>query len=109
MEELVNNATAASVPEPSPKKNAGWFKPGDPRVNREGRPRGSKAPTAEPAIRAPRANGVMLLWVPQEETRHRLTSSCGPWIATLPEDYEIVESHVDAGRDALVWSFAQGH
>jgi hypothetical protein len=43
----------------------------------------------------------MLIWVPWEEIRHRLTSNCSPWIATLPEDYEIVESHVDAGRDAL--------
>jgi len=45
-----------SVREPVSKRNRGWFREGDWRINREGRPLGSKAASPEespPADRAP--------------------------------------------------------
>jgi hypothetical protein len=54
--------------------NRGRFRRGDPRINREGRPRGSKAGSAEggaPAVRAPCADRLMLLVLPGVDSARR--------------------------------------
>jgi hypothetical protein len=100
MEEQADNLTG--VPEPVPPRNRGWFRPGDPRVNREGRPRGSKAATGQAVDRAPRADRLVLLWVPAWELAFRLTHGLAPWwTVNLPKGFRIVGSRVDAARDAV--------
>jgi hypothetical protein len=99
-EQQVNNVV--SGPTPAPRRNAGWFRPGDRRINRDGRPRGSKAASAEAAAdRAPAADRLMLLWVPRRDLAHRLSSDRAPWIVNLPADFEIVTSRVDTARDGV--------
>jgi hypothetical protein len=99
MEEQANHLVGQPVPEPAPKKNAGWFLRGDQRINRDGRPRKSWAASAD---RAPIAGRLMLLWVPRREFVQYLTNPVeGRAIANLPEDFEPVAFRVDANRDAV--------
>lgn len=84
--------------------NPGWFRPGDARINREGRPRGSKAAPAEaipPADRAPRADRLMLLRVPGQEVVFHLTHRKAPWFVNLPKDVEIVGCDVDSTHNIV--------
>jgi hypothetical protein len=100
MEEQLDNRPAESPP----RTNRGWFRPGDRRINREGRPRGSpKAGPEEQADRAPAADRVMLLVLPARAVAYRLTHERGAWIANAPRDIEIVGSRVDVARGALVF------
>jgi hypothetical protein len=64
MDEHVEKLAGGPVPEP--RRNRGWFRSGDARINREGRPRGSKAaaPSGDhPADRAGRADRLMRVFV----------------------------------------------
>jgi len=70
MEEQANNLVDGPVP--GPKKNAGWFRAGDQRINRDGRPKLAWAGCED---RAPCAGRLMLLWVPRQEFVQRLASS----------------------------------
>jgi hypothetical protein len=93
--------------EPLPKRNRGWFQPGDLRINREGRPRGSKAGSAvegEPADLAPAADRLMLLLVPTRSARCWLRRLKSPYVLDLPEDFEIVGCRLDAARDGLLFT-----
>jgi hypothetical protein len=75
-----------------------WFKRGDQRINRDGRPRKAWVAYAD---RAPRADRLMLVWVPRQDFGHRLTGDGAPCIANLPADFEVVGSRVDLARNAL--------
>jgi hypothetical protein len=87
-----------------PKGNAGWFRPGDGRINREGRPRGSKAglPTGI-ALEdlAARADRVQRLFVPAGDIACHLSGRKAPCLANLPLDFAIVGSRFDPGRNGL--------
>lgn len=75
------------------KRNPGWFQPGDRRINREGRPRGSKVGPEQrsvAAVRAPRADRLRLLVLPGCDLAWRLTNQNAPWIVNLPVDFEVV-------------------
>jgi hypothetical protein len=110
MEQHVEQLPQASPPlettsPDGPGRNRGWFRPGDRRINREGRPRGSKAGSHEgsaPADRAPCADRFMLLVLPARDLAWRLTKQNAPWIVNLPADFEIVGSRADAARGAVV-------
>jgi hypothetical protein len=85
--------------------NAGWFQRGDGRINREGRPRGSKSAAPEgstPADRAPRADRLKLLFVPGLEFAFRLCHPKGFWVTNLPPDFEIVSCRLDPARQGVV-------
>jgi hypothetical protein len=97
MEDQANNVVAESLPEPVPKRNAGWFQRGDTRINRDGRPKLAWAGSAD---RAPRAGRLKLFWMPRLELVHRLTRGSLPAIG-LPPDFEVVAFRVDAARDAI--------
>jgi hypothetical protein len=89
---------------PPPTRNRGWFQPGDRRINREGRPRGSKAGSEEagaPGVRAASADRLMLLAVPGPDLAWRLSRQNAPWIVNLPPDVEIVGCAHLAARDAV--------
>jgi hypothetical protein len=98
MDEQANNVAGEPAPESVPKRNAGWFQQGDGRINRDGRPRKSWAACAD---RAPRADRLMLLWVPRQDLDQRLTGHGTPGIGNLPADYQVVGSRVDPARDAV--------
>src|SRR5690349_20781785 len=87
-----------------PKKNPGWFQAGDRRINREGRPKGSKRGSGRPSAPsdlAPRAERLKVLFLPGRDLSFRLGHQNAPWIANLPADVEIVGSRVDSARDAV--------
>jgi hypothetical protein len=98
MEQQASNAVAG--PAAVAKRNAGWFEPGDKRINREGRPKKSWAAYED---RAPRAGRFMLLWVPMRYFCQRLGSDGAPGVVNLPADCTVISSRVDAARDALAF------
>jgi hypothetical protein len=108
MDETSQLLTGQTISEPIPRTNRGWFRQGDRRINREGRPLGpsKRAPTeaSSPADLAPCADRLMLLIMRSDDLAWRLTRRLGPWIVNLPEDFEIIWSRVDAesGNTVLV-------
>ncbi|HEX5272757.1 MAG TPA: hypothetical protein VFW33_19805 [Gemmataceae bacterium] len=96
MGEQTNNVV--SGPEGAPKRNAGWFQRGDGRINCGGRPRKAWADCAD---RAPFADRLMLLWVPQQDLARLLAGDGAPAIVNLPADFKSVAFRVDAARDAV--------
>ena len=97
-EHQTNNVASAPAGQPAPKPNAGWFQPGDRRINRDGRPKKSWAAILD---RAPCADRLMLRWVPRQELGRCLAGQHTPPVANLPPDYQIVGSRVDADRGAI--------
>jgi hypothetical protein len=95
----------ATLPvETPPKRNAGWFQRGDPRINRQGRPKRPEAGLEEgkaPAIRAACADRLMLVVVPGPDLVWRLRRQNSPWIPNLPEGAEVVGCAHLAARDAV--------
>lgn len=88
-----------------PRVNRGWFQRGDRRINREGRPRGSKATQrhrAEGVERAQRPDRLMVLVVPRGDLLLRLCRPHAPWIINLPNDFEVVGCRLDAARDMVL-------
>jgi hypothetical protein len=101
MEELASNAADESAQGPAPKGNAGRFRPGDPRINRGGRPKKAWAACID---RAPFAGRLMLLWLPMRDFVRRLARHVDgrvPGIVNLPPDFEVIALRVDAERDAV--------
>ncbi len=99
------------APEPAPRHNAGWFRRGDRRINREGRPRGSKVAAeaaGQPEDRAPVADRLMLLFVVARDLAWRLTQQNAPWMVNLPRDYQIVGCRLDAARQGIVLTIRSG-
>ena len=94
----------ADGPAPEPKRNRGWFKAGDCRINLEGRPVGKKvtAPDSEQAGCARAADRVKRLFIEQKYLSHQLTSSRSPWIISLPSDSQIVDCRFDPARNGVV-------
>src|SRR5262245_23058534 len=99
MNEQVNDVMGAPVPEQTPTPNPGRFRKGDPRINRDGRPR---LIWAECEDRAPRADHLMRLVMPGRDLTFRLSRQDAPWIINLPADVEVVDCRVDAARAATV-------
>jgi hypothetical protein len=91
-----------------PKRNTGKFRKGDRRINREGRPRGSKAGSQEgnrqaPGYRCRRTDRLMLLFVPWRNLAWRFRNKIAPWMVNLPPDIEIVGSRADGTRKGDVY------
>jgi hypothetical protein len=99
MEELVEQMHLG----PAPKSNRGWFKPGDRRINRRGRPVGSKGDPADETVdRAAVTDGLMVLRLPLKLLACRIAFERSPWITNLPVDLQIVSSRVDASQGLVV-------
>jgi hypothetical protein len=107
MQELVNNLAEGPMHEPVAKGNRGWFRAGDRRINREGRPRGSTAASRHEnpsADCAPQADRLMLLIVRGRDLTFRLSKQHASWIINLPPDFEIVGCRVDSARKEIVFT-----
>src|SRR5262245_37736910 len=105
MDEPIEELVDELGQQPAPKTNHGWFRPGDGRINRQGRPRGSKVVTADGTLSADsakRADRVMLLFVNGKYLTHRLASQFGPWMRGIPCDAQIIDCRVDAERKGVV-------
>ena len=104
--QIEEQAVAVAVaPEPAPRTNQGWFQAGDERINRQGRPRGSKASDPEdthPGDCAPRADRLMRLVVDERDLAWRLASIKAPCVVNLPPDFQIVGCRFDAARRVVV-------
>ena len=119
MQKTSNQSGGSSIRKPRTLKNRGWFLPGDMRINRDGRPRGSK-PAIQEHLRpdlAPCADRLKLLIVPSKDLAWRLTKEKAPWIANLPTagsdfhrspDFQIVGCRFDAIRNAIVFVIRAG-
>jgi hypothetical protein len=94
MEEQAEQLVDGPVPEPAPRTNAGRSRPGDPRINRAGRPRGRKAASAsEDALDlAPCTDRLERLVLPRRILACCLSRPRAPWMINLPPDFEIVAS-----------------
>src|SRR5262245_51072119 len=95
MEDQVARMADVPAPEPARNCNRGWFQPGDRRINREGRPRGSKVTMATSADLAARADRLQLLFLPERDVSYRLTAKLAFFVVNLPRDYEIVATRLD--------------
>jgi hypothetical protein len=88
-----------------PRRNRGWFQAGDRRINREGRPYGSKAAAStdispDCAIQPDR---VKRLFVPERDLAWRLTRQYAPWYVNLPDDFQIIACRVDSDRAGVIF------
>lgn len=104
MEELVNNSLNDTLPAVPSEPIRGRFRKGDPRINLEGRPRGSKAPGREDAPGPDIANcadRLMLLFVPIRDFAQHLSGQKAPWVVNLPLQFEIAACRVDESRNAV--------
>jgi hypothetical protein len=86
-----------------PKTNRGWFRGADRRINREGRPRGSKRVPDKVVDRAPCADRLCVLFVPLQRLRRRIRNQNGFWIPNLPGDFEIVSVRVDTAQQRVAF------
>ncbi len=106
MEEQVEMLLPVEVP---PKRNRGRFRPGDPRINRGGRPRGSKRAAAAEGVApgdvAPSTDRLMALALPLRHFVHRLSHRFSIHFTNLPRDAELVASHVDQVRGLITFTF----
>jgi hypothetical protein len=101
MEEQVNPMDGP--PPTSLRSNAGRFRSNDSRINKEGRPRGTRRVQADgPVELAPKTDRVMLLFLPGSDLIHRLGHQNAPWLTNLPADGQIVDSRLDKARNCLV-------
>jgi hypothetical protein len=94
-------------PTAAPKQNRGWFQAGDQRINKEGRPRGSKKAAAEDAAdRAPAADRLKLLTLPLGWFAHRLGNHRSWHVVNLPPGLKIVAARVDAARGVVIFTIS---
>jgi hypothetical protein len=112
MDEPSEKLAADPIPEPLPRSNRGQFQPGDRRINREGRPQGSRKATAESVVLAPKAERLMWLELNGPTllgclSFGRINLRDTRFVANLPQDTRVVGCRFDATRHAVVliiWS-----
>src|SRR5262245_37441114 len=116
MEEQAKLAEPANNPKAAEKRNRAWFKPGDTRINRTGRPRKARVPTPEEASGSkrpcpfcgrsplPHTGRHRTLLVDEEQIRGCLTGECQDrGRVNLPKDARIVAMEPDpAGKGFLI-------
>ncbi len=96
---LISEPESAEAPT---KVNRGWFRSGDPRINRAGRPKPEKA-AAKRAQSGKRQHGpIRKLFVPAAHLETYLTHRHGPWLINLPASFSIVGCEWDLERDGAV-------
>jgi hypothetical protein len=112
MDEPSKKLVAEPIPDPAPRSNRGRFQPGDRRINREGRPQGSRKVAASGEDVAPKADRLMRLELKGTTLLGCLGFGCvdpidAPYVANLPRDAQVVGCRFDrAGRTVvlILWS-----
>ena len=84
------------------KRNRGSFQPGDPRINRAGRPKGAEALARRAKAGRPLGGPIKILVVPLSHFRARLADPRGTWVINLPGDWRIVACELDLSRSELL-------
>jgi hypothetical protein len=104
MNETAQELAAAPAPKKKGGRNRGWFRRGDKRINREGRPHGSKRalPDGPRAELAQRADRVMLLFLHGNALCQRLRQEYAPSADNIPSDAEVVDVRFDIVQKGLV-------
>ncbi len=104
MNEQPNTELAIAVPqlEPASKRNRGSFQPGDPRINRTGRPKGADAAAQQAKAGRPLCGRIKTLFIPDSHLRARLAHPKAPWIINLPDSFRVVACDLDRARNGLV-------
>lgn len=82
--------------------NRGWFRAGDPRINRAGRPKGAQQAAQRARAGKPLCGRLMTLFVPEQDFQTYLTRRNGPWLTNLPDDFRIVAVDFDLERRGVV-------
>jgi hypothetical protein len=91
--------------EQAPPRNPGWFRVGDNRINRDGRPRGKKLPTENGSVQpdvAQRSDRLMRFFVRSRILISCLTQMKAPWMG-LPPGFQFVDCRVDPVRKGVVF------
>jgi hypothetical protein len=112
MDEPSEKLAADATPEPAPRSNRGRFQPGDRRINREGRPQGSRTAATGGEDMAPKADRLMRLEIKATTLLGCLSfgrvDPRDTWfVANLPRDVQVVPCRFDAaGRTVvlILWS-----
>jgi hypothetical protein len=105
---LANPVAKRHAAKPAPRRaaarNCGLFKAGDKRINRLGRPRGSKvaAKDSHPGYLAPRTDRLMLLAIPGKGLLAHLGDRNTLPIVNLPNDVEVIASRSDPGQGVVL-------
>jgi hypothetical protein len=82
---------------PAKKPNPSWFKPGDARINRQGRPKGTKA------VKQLSGHLVRLVVPGQYILFRYIRGELGPYMGTyLPPDVKIVDAQFDPERNVVL-------
>jgi hypothetical protein len=104
MTEQIEKLADGMVAKPPFRPNRGRFRPGDRRINREGRPRGSKLAALtviNPADCARSADRLQRFFVEQRVLKSCITQCRAPWIINLPVGFQFVDFRVDADRKGV--------
>jgi hypothetical protein len=105
MDENREKLAVETFPIPACRPNRGSFQPGDPRINRQGRPRGKKVRVAEGAplpVLAEQTDRLMCFFVKSRVLISCLTQMKAPWMR-LPFGIQFVGCRVDPIRKGLVF------
>lgn len=91
MDAQTQKLAVETTQKPKRKPNRGSFRPGDKRINREGRPTGSKLYEVEsPLDLAQRTDRVLRMFVRDSVLCSCISQIQGPRISNLPDDFRIV-------------------
>jgi hypothetical protein len=96
MQEQAQELVDALEPDLAKTRNRGWFRAGDSRINRGGRPKSSVRRTKAASRR------LMRILMPLQDLEQALSSHKHPWIVNLPGDFSVIAVSLDLTMQAAV-------
>lgn len=80
----------------------GRFRPGDPRINRAGRPKGADRAARQAIKGQPLSGRLMTVLIPEADLRQSLTNDKHVWLVNLPSDFRLVAFALDPARAGVI-------